>query len=69
MAKFVMLEFSLCATFHETPTPKGDRPMKQLILGAALVGMGTVIGALSSDDTNSQYAQVMVSIRMLGLSF
>ena len=26
--------------------------MKQFILGAALVGMGTVIGALSSDNTN-----------------
>ena len=26
--------------------------MKQLLLGAALVGIGTVIGALSSDNTN-----------------
>ena len=26
--------------------------MKQLILGAALFGIGTVIGALSSDSTN-----------------
>ena len=52
MAKFVMLEFSLCATFHETPTPKGDHPMKQLVLGAALVGTGIIIGALSSDNTN-----------------
>ena len=26
--------------------------MKQFILGAALVGMGTVISALSSDNTN-----------------
>ena len=27
--------------------------MKQLLLGAALVGMGTVIGAVSSDNTNA----------------
>jgi hypothetical protein len=26
--------------------------MKQLLLGAALVGIGTVIGALSSDNIN-----------------
>ena len=26
--------------------------MKQLLLGAALVGIGTVIGAVSSDNTN-----------------
>ena len=26
--------------------------MKQLILGAALIGIGTVIGALTSDNTN-----------------
>ena len=26
--------------------------MNQLLLGAALVGMGTAIGALSSDNTN-----------------
>ena len=26
--------------------------MKQLVLGAALVGIGTVIGALSSDNNN-----------------
>jgi len=26
--------------------------MKQLILGAALIGIGTVIGALSSNTTN-----------------
>ena len=31
---------------------KGDLRMKQLALGAALVGIGTVIGALSSDNTN-----------------
>ena len=31
---------------------KGELPMKQLLLGAALVGVGTVIGALSSDNTN-----------------
>jgi hypothetical protein len=34
--------------------------MKQLLLGAALVGIGTVIGALSSDNTsgtaNAQFA-------------
>ena len=28
--------------------------MKQLVLGAALVGIGTIIGALSSDNTNGQ---------------
>ena len=27
--------------------------MRQIILGAALVGVGTVIGVLSSDNTNS----------------
>ena len=27
--------------------------MKQFVLGAALVGVGTVIGALSSDNTNA----------------
>jgi hypothetical protein len=32
---------------------KGDLPMKQLLLGAALVGVGTVIGAVSSDNTNA----------------
>ena len=32
---------------------KGELPMKQLLLGAALVGMGTVIGALSSDNTSA----------------
>ena len=33
----------------EALTPTGDHRMKQLILGAALVGIGTVIGALSSN--------------------
>ena len=28
--------------------------MKQLVFGAALVGIGTVIGAVSSDNTNGQ---------------
>ena len=32
---------------------KGDLPMKQLVLGAALVGIGTVIGAVSSNNTNA----------------
>jgi hypothetical protein len=31
---------------HETLAPKGDHSMKQLLLGAALVGIGTVIGAI-----------------------
>ena len=31
---------------------KGELPMKQLLLGAALVGIGTVIGAVSSNTTN-----------------
>ena len=39
--------------------------MKQMILGAALVGIGTVIGAISSDDTNgtanAQFAPPMQS--------
>ena len=43
--------------------------MKQLILGAALVGIGTVIGAISSDDTNgtanAQFAPPSVNLAML----
>ena len=39
--------------------------MKQLVLGAALVGIGTVIGALSSDNNkgtaNAQFAPPMQS--------
>ena len=41
--------------------------MKQLLLGAALVGTGTVIGALSSDNTNgtanAQFCSTQRSIR------
>ena len=39
--------------------------MKQLVLGAALVGTGIIIGAISSDDTNgkahAQFAPPMQS--------
>ena len=31
---------------------KGDHRMKKLVLGAAFVGVGTVIGALSSNITS-----------------
>ena len=31
---------------------KGDPPMKQILLGAALVGTGIIIGALTTDNTN-----------------
>jgi hypothetical protein len=39
---------------RDTDTMLRERnyPLKQLVLGAALVGIGTVIGALSSDNTN-----------------
>ena len=41
--------------------------MKQLLLGAALVGIGTVIGAVSSNNTNAtanaQFAPTQRSIR------
>jgi hypothetical protein len=37
----------------ETLQPKGDHLMKQLVLGAALVGTGIIIGALSSNNTNA----------------
>ena len=33
---------------------KGDHRMKQLLLGAALVGVGTIIGTLSSNTTSGQ---------------
>jgi len=37
---------------YQLLTPEGDHPMKQLLLGASLVSIGTVIGALSSDTNN-----------------
>ena len=47
-------------TTSETLESKGYHPLQQLVLGAALVSIGTVIGALSSDNTkgtaNAQFA-------------
>ena len=40
------------ATIHEILAPKVDHSKKQILLGAALVGVGTVIGALSPNIAN-----------------